>query len=277
MGKSKCVSLAEVQAIVRLVGECRELGDDPVVWRQHFCAGLARMVGADLSMSGEMAGIVRGPIRMAGGTAWGFENGFNLAGYQAMGVGNPLQSETFRALVRRVQTDAPTGVTAARQQLLSEREWQQSFDYHSLAKVLGTDALLSSLVASNRLRDEFDAISFSRPPGERRFDDYEVALVQLAHQEVARLVGGPLARFDEPAPSKLPPRVRDVLACLLEGDGDKQVASRLRLSQHTVNQYTKQIYRYFGVGGRAELLARWVRRGWGSRSDWAVVASAPRI
>jgi DNA-binding CsgD family transcriptional regulator len=73
----------------------------------------------------------------------------------------------------------------------------------------------------------------------------------------------------EPSPAALPPRVRQMLKCLLEGDGDKQAAVRLKLSRYTVNEYTKQIYRRFGVQGRAELLARWVKRGWGARCAWA--------
>ena len=67
----------------------------------------------------------------------------------------------------------------------------------------------------------------------------------------------------------MPPRARHVLKCLLEGDGDKQAAGRLKLSPFTVNEYTKQIYRHFGVQGRAELLARWIKRGWGARCAWA--------
>ena len=81
--------------------------------------------------------------------------------------------------------------------------------------------------------------------------------------------GGALPRFVEPSPNSLPARVRQVLKCLLEGDGDKQTAARLKLSRYTVNEYTKHIYRHFGVQGRAELLARWIRRGWGARCAWA--------
>jgi hypothetical protein len=64
---------------------------------------------------------------------------------------------------------------------------------------------------------------------------------------------------------------------LLEGDADKQVAHRLNLSAHTVNQYTKQIFRHFKVSGRTELLARWLRRGWGSRAAWDVGDAASMV
>jgi DNA-binding NarL/FixJ family response regulator len=66
----------------------------------------------------------------------------------------------------------------------------------------------------------------------------------------------------------LPPRVRQVLRCLLEGDGDKQIAVRLGLTRHTVNQYTKLLFRHFGVASRTELLARWVRRGFPAGFAW---------
>jgi DNA-binding CsgD family transcriptional regulator len=61
-----------------------------------------------------------------------------------------------------------------------------------------------------------------------------------------------------------------VLKCLLEGDSDKQIAARLELSSHTVNEYVKRVYAHFGVTTRTELLARWVRRGWGAAGPgWA--------
>jgi DNA-binding CsgD family transcriptional regulator len=63
--------------------------------------------------------------------------------------------------------------------------------------------------------------------------------------------------------------LRQVLRCLLEGDSDKQIAARLRISRYTVNQYTKTLYRRFGVSGRSEHFARWFRRGWGKLFAWA--------
>lgn len=52
----------------------------------------------------------------------------------------------------------------------------------------------------------------------------------------------------------LPPRVRPVLKLLLRGYSEKQVASELKLSQHTVHEYVKLVYKRFGVNSRAELI-----------------------
>jgi DNA-binding CsgD family transcriptional regulator len=56
----------------------------------------------------------------------------------------------------------------------------------------------------------------------------------------------------------LPRRQREVLDRLLRGDSEKQVATALGISSHTVHVYAKQLYRKFGVAARSELMALWV-------------------
>ena len=107
-------------------------------------------------------------------------------------------------------------------------------------------------------------LQFHRAVKRRDFSARELAFVGEAHAAVASLIGGPLSRFDEPSAHGIPAGARRVLACILEGDADKQVAARLGLSVHTVNGYAKEIYRHFGVRGRTELMARWIRRKWAS-------------
>jgi DNA-binding CsgD family transcriptional regulator len=70
----------------------------------------------------------------------------------------------------------------------------------------------------------------------------------------------------EPAPpdprlTQLPPRVRPVLERLMLGDSEKEVAATLGLSNHTVHQYIKILYRRFDVSSRGELMARFMPRG----------------
>jgi DNA-binding NarL/FixJ family response regulator len=108
----------------------------------------------------------------------------------------------------------------------------------------------------------------NRSSGRRDFKPRDRAIVRETQAALVPLVGGMLASFDDPSPHDLPPRLRQVLCYLLEGNGDKQIASRMSLSVHTVNGYTKYIYRHFRVKGRAELLARWIQRGWGVQFRW---------
>jgi DNA-binding NarL/FixJ family response regulator len=69
-----------------------------------------------------------------------------------------------------------------------------------------------------------------------------------------------LVSVTDPRPDVLPPRLRQTLHCLLEGDSEKQVAARLGLSQATTHQYVTALYRRFGVHSRAELMAYAMRR-----------------
>ena len=71
----------------------------------------------------------------------------------------------------------------------------------------------------------------------------------------------------EPGPDKLSPRLRQTLACLLEGDSEKEVAARLSLSLATTHQYVTALYRHFGVQSRAQLLSHAFKRS--GRVPWA--------
>jgi DNA-binding NarL/FixJ family response regulator len=57
---------------------------------------------------------------------------------------------------------------------------------------------------------------------------------------------------------KLSPRQREVLSLLLAGDTLKEVAEKLKISEHTVGDYVKGIYKNFTVSSRAELMALFI-------------------
>jgi DNA-binding CsgD family transcriptional regulator/GAF domain-containing protein len=61
----------------------------------------------------------------------------------------------------------------------------------------------------------------------------------------------------------LTPRERDVATLVVDGLTDREIATRLSLSRHTVGQHTGQIYRKLAVRSRAELIALLLRGGRG--------------
>ena len=58
--------------------------------------------------------------------------------------------------------------------------------------------------------------------------------------------------------NRLPRRCHPAFELLLRGMSEKAIASELRLSTHTVHEYTKLIYSRFGVSSRGELMALWL-------------------
>ena len=284
MPKSQRLMFADMRAITRLLGECRELGDDALLWRYHFIAGAAKLIGADASAGGEMRGCLTGSPHTMAGVAWGFEGGLNIDGLRIVwewGVTDPFRSELWTRVHGELNSGAH-GITAARQQLIADPVWDRSNDNQYVMRTMEADQVIHSFYALPGNdgcieNDQHDGVVWFRARGGAPFSEREVALVKFMHEELARLIGGPLASASEPSPSQLPPRARQVLRALLEGEADKQIATRLDVSPHTINQYTKQIFRHFRVAGRNQLLARWIRRGWSNAAAWNVTELTPVV
>jgi DNA-binding CsgD family transcriptional regulator len=270
MSHSSSLRLRDFRDIFRLVGECRELGDDRLAWRTHLLAALANLVDADLGCAGEMRGCRSVRVVDLGVARWMRPGLFNPALIDATmdefrrdPARTPILFEYFR------REPLAEGACLARADLQDDRAWYASDDYQVTYRPCGADHLLFCFGPVPHSADDDSAgVILARAKGRPRFSARELLIVQEAHAAIAPLVGGPLARFAHPSPLDLGPRVRQVLACLLEGDSDKQVAARLSMSPYTVNQYTKAIFRHFGCRSRAELLALWIRRHSRGRSHW---------
>ncbi len=271
MPRSARLRLGDLRTLADVVAECRDLGDDPAAWWAHFTRRVCGLVGADFGGCGEIA-----DLRPDGGSTtlgigeWGWENGFDREPWEWSVTQfdiDPGYSELYRRYFLRLAADA--GVCLARTDLMADREWTRSVSYQRVSEPMGVDHYVWCVRGHPRTAGRSGMMVVTRAAGGRDFTARDKALVREAHAWVAPLVGGPLARFGEPSPADLPPRVRRVLKCLLEGDTDKQAAARLGLTRHTVNGYAKLIYSHFAVESRAELLARWVKRGWGGRFAWA--------
>jgi DNA-binding CsgD family transcriptional regulator len=119
-------------------------------------------------------------------------------------------------------------------------------------------SLMSTYTFGSR---SFSGIGLHRRLGKPDFTDRDRAIVHLIFNQVDWLHRH---GTDVPAKDKvlqLSPRERQVMIFLLGGDSPKQVAQKLELSEHTVGDYVKHIYKRFSVSSRAELLAHFIAGG----------------
>lgn len=249
-----------MRAVFHLVGECRELGDDPRAWRSHLLDRLCKHLGARVGVLGEATGAEQGLFVPVQTVDHGWESGaerqamFEWMEYQASS-GKP------RGLV---PLSTCSRATVARSDVLPDKHWYDSAQFNEFLRRSNVDDLVVSFERisgrSVGTKQLYSCLTLFRAPGERKFRRHAVRFVELLHEEMAPLVGRRLAAAQERAPSSLSPRKREVLECLLEGDTDMQIARRLRISKPTVSEYVTEIFRYFGVSSRAELLARFLRR-----------------
>jgi DNA-binding CsgD family transcriptional regulator len=257
MGESAYLRGRDYRAVFRLVGECRDVGADPVAWRSHLLAQLCAYVGAKIGVGGEALGIDQGQFIPISTVDVGFESD---ADRQIMVDWMVHQASTGEPVGLLPVRPSPTdrGMTVARADVVSDQAWYSSMQFSHLRRG-HLDDLMVSFQRINGAASHFCGLTAFRALGERRFSRRDKAFLQFLHQEVAPLVGGQLAAAHEPSAQKLSPRLRQVLNCLLEGDSEKQAAARLGLTSQTVNQYVKAVYRHFHVNSRPELMARWIR------------------
>lgn len=277
MSKSACLRAADIRAISLLVGECCDLGDDPTVWRSHMLGGLARLIDAGMGLGGEIDGCLNGRRHDLGAADWGWENGFNRAAIVdavATFQVDPHYCLLINCYIDRLCTS--DGICLAWSDMIRDPVWYRSTYFQRIQQPLGADAELVCFHSIPAADDQFSAVFLCRNIGVRDFTARDKAIVAAGHAAIARQIGKRLARFSDPSPSALPPRVRLVLRCLLKGDSDQHIAARMKLSRYTVNEYVDRIYRHFGVQSRPELLARWVRRRWREPLAPAPVDLPPR-
>ena len=259
MGESTTLRAGDYRTILRLVGDCRDLGADPVAWRLHLLTSLCKELGARVGAGGEATGMSRGQFIPLSTVDVGWEN-------------NGQRLAMFEWIERQIQSGEPAGLLPmeasnndellmSRREAYTDREWYNSVQFADYLRRSELDDLVISFQRISGSPDHFCGLTMMRSLGEKQFTQRDKLFLATIHREIVPLVGRQLALANEPSALELSPRRREVLNCLLEGDSEQQVADRLGLTRQTVNQYVKSIYRHFRVNSRAELMARWIRFG----------------
>jgi len=101
-------------------------------------------------------------------------------------------------------------------------------------------------------------IGFHRVHGKPDFSDRDKAIVHLIFKHVEWLHRHGTNESAGKRSSQLAPRQRQVLVYLLGGASKSDIAEKLSLSFHTVNDYTKAIYKHFDVNSKGELQAQFL-------------------
>ena len=255
MSKSGRLRVDDVRRAYRLIGDCRDLGRDPVLWYPRMLQGVADLIGADATAGGE--GRWTRP-RSAIKVLSVFDTGFDRGSRDALQAYHRELTPGGDPIFLRLQRLPGPLVTRTRQELVSDGVWYRSacFDYHRSA---GVDHQATS-VYQFRTAGDISVIALHRCLGDRNFSQRERQLLDFFHGEIGPLIGRVLVSSSEAHPDRLSPRLRQTLALLLEGESEKRIAARLNLSPATVHQYVTALYRRFEVTSRAALMAHAIKR-----------------
>ncbi len=246
----------DIRDTYRLVGECRDVGWDPRLWGARAMEGLCALVGARSATGGE--GVLVGRdrvIRPLSAIQWGLD-GQALASFSAYMAEGAVPKDPF---IGGLYREPRRVVTRSRSSIIDDAVYYKAFVVNEYLRPAGITHRLGSIYKS-KTHPRISNFHLHRESGEKDFSERDRQLLDLFHMELGRLIGRSLVSATEPGPEGLSPRLRQTLGYLLEGESEKQIASRLGVSHATAHQYVTALYRRFGVHSRSQLLALFITR-----------------
>lgn len=249
--QSARLRLSQVRAIFRLVGEVREMGADPDVWRPHMVRSLRQLLEAQFVVSSEIhfrRTSRQGPVRVTDiGWISDTEGAVCKAHHE-----RELESFDDFWVTPAHATDPNEGgggggaAVPAGEGLIPVKP---TLNVHA-----GRAFVLSQYALKHA--GAVDQLGLHRAWGDEPFTSAHHRLVRMLHVELGRLWRRDALRKAKDPGTALPPRLSQTLDELLLGRSEKEIAIRLELSRHTIHNYVKALHQRFGVSSRGELLAR---------------------
>jgi len=259
MAKADLLRVQDVRDAYRLIGECRDLGRDPALWQSRMLEGLCSLIGVPVAVGGE--GRWNPPLDVISAFDVGLDargHDLYMAYHRELGPGGDPIFRALRNLRGR-------HLVCTRRDVVADAAWYGSAAWNDYRRPVYIDDQLTSVYQVSE-RGAVSVIALIRARNERPFSPRQQRVLTFFHTELGPLIGKSLVSDAEPRADTLSPRLRQTLACLLDGDSEKQIASRLRLSQATTHEYVTALYRHFGVRSRAQLMAHAIKRV--ARVDW---------
>jgi DNA-binding CsgD family transcriptional regulator len=245
------VRIDDVYALLKLVGEAREILDAGECPRLHVLQGLTRIVGAAVGVS-----LIGGSLRAAAPDVrhyldhgWSMDDRRRVLQYYGSrpGTDDPMIAGMLR-MDRR-----SSHATFRRTDLIESRSWYESTLHNELHRPGRVDDVIFSARFLNG-DDAMSALVLKRAAGDRPFSVEERELVHLFRSE-SDWMFRPETKPSSVVVEGLTRREQETLDLLLTDASEKLVAARLGISPHTVHDHVKKLYRKLGVTSRAALMA----------------------
>ncbi|MFK7884003.1 MAG: LuxR C-terminal-related transcriptional regulator [Phycisphaerales bacterium] len=249
----------DVHACHELAGSCRELGADVDAWRERMIHGLRGLVRAQVVIMAELVNLgeqAEEPMRSLATHRVGWADDAAERRWAEYAASNPVERKPEFPYINRFKGDR---LTLSRDEIWGRETWYRSKTFNEVHKACGIDDYVMSVRATT-LPGRSLSIWLHRSVGDDDFGDRERALVALVHDAVCGELGGFLSWGDEPRLCTLTPRRREVLASLLRGDSEKQIAYELGIGRATIHEHVLGLYKHFGVSSRGELLSLFIGR-----------------
>ncbi|NLV46138.1 MAG: response regulator transcription factor [Candidatus Hydrogenedentes bacterium] len=250
----------DYRAIYWLLGECCELGRTPEAWTRRIFEFTRESLGVHMGVFMEGT-----PAMAHGREAPNPKEPMLIFGIPARHVlklmheyrcSNGLMDDPAMPAWARLRD---TVVTRARHELAETQAWNNSMVVNEYFRRTGSDEMILSACPSVENRKLL--MNFWRPIGENPFAKREVHTVHLISEEITGLLfSGRLAVLNTGI-ARFTPRLREVLTLLCDGKTEKELATLLGISPHTVHNHIQHLHQVLKVKSRSELVAYTLRSG----------------
>lgn len=257
--ESQSLRAKELRFLYCLLGECCEMGADPLAWRMHMLARLNTFFGArssvcmDVTLDSQLHGIgTRINSTVTADKYSSTEQSVLSRCIKNLPIeGNPLGSSLFR-LSREKGNCA-----MVRAEIVTNSAWERSQIVTDYFALIGWYDMMKAILPTP---NGFQCMNFAREKGASNFSRRLGKLLHCFVTELGTISEVRLAKLGSNSILSLPPRERQVLLALSEGDDEKQVALRLGITRNTVHEYVRRLLQRYGVSSRSELLMKSARQ-----------------
>jgi DNA-binding CsgD family transcriptional regulator len=240
MPEPRRLRLCDVRNVFRLIGEIREMGEDPKTWRPHMVKRLRALFDVEVVISSEVHACttkVPGILKVID-IGWGCDSEDNL--WDIHSERDDEKLEAWRLAAGHIP---------------EAEAHEVAVPVRPIAPVYGGRSFILSQYSLPHI-NAVDQLGLHRAFGDAPFSSAEHRLVRLFHRELGRLWKRDVLKNAQNPHQDLPPRLSQTLTELLSGKSEKEIAARLELSRHTIHNYVKALHQRFEVSSRGELLAK---------------------
>jgi DNA-binding CsgD family transcriptional regulator len=240
--------------LVKLIGPLTSGALPADARRRSLIKGLAKLLGSDFTFWAWGRGHPqRGPVVPVAVIFVGASASLQR-GWSAIAL-SPEMDREIRAPIAPL---ARPQRTTLRSDLFSDRQWMQSASRPLVLQFMRMDEWLHSVRYCGP--DTWSTFWFARRISKPPFTPRDREIVDLVLRHVALFhpveTDGDLPAH---AMSDLTHRQRTVLLSVLDGQSRKIIADSLKISEHTVNEHIKALFRHFKVHSATELAAKFLR------------------
>ena len=247
MSKSQRLRIADYRHVYQLVGQCMELGADPIAWRDRLQNAARELFRSQIAIYTESERVADRGVKDWLSIQLHLDSGWpcaadRIAMYRLYEMGHP-DCDGSPFTTEFADSPAPLGA-ASRRDVIGDRSWYGSFFYSEFMHPAYMD---DAIMLRHRVGNEIRLLVLQRAAHDRHFERRDVqkldfnqyvtivdrmnyisplaneiawhhAVEKLLGIELARAYGKSLTLLGGPSVAELAPRLQQVLLCLLQGD-----------------------------------------------------------